>query len=119
MASKRKPYVREMDANWWKDHPFYRFYMIREGTALFAIWVSLLLMCGMADAGGILSVLSNPLIILINLVAFAAALLHAKTWFDLAPKAMNLTEAQNRLVIGGLWALTLAVSLIVLLVAFA
>lgn len=119
MASKRKPYVREMNAGWWTSHPYYRFYMIREGTAFFAIWVSLLLTCGMANPGGIIRVLSNPLVILINIAALAASLLHTKTWFELAPKAMNLTEQQNGMVVKGLWGVTLIASAVVLLVACA
>ena len=33
MTTKRKPYVRPMTSTWWKKLPFYRFYMLREGTA--------------------------------------------------------------------------------------
>jgi fumarate reductase subunit C len=108
-----------MSGTWWKDHPYYRFYMMREGTAVFAIWVSLLLICGMAFPDGIIRVLSNPLIILVNIAALAASLLHTKTWFDLAPKAVNLTEKQNAMLIKGLWGITIIASAIVLLVAFA
>lgn len=32
MTTKRKPYVRPMTSTWWKKLPFYRFYMLREGT---------------------------------------------------------------------------------------
>ena len=32
--SNRKPYVREVKRTWWKNHPFYRFYMLREATVL-------------------------------------------------------------------------------------
>ena len=119
MASKRKPYIRQMTSMWWKDHPYYRFYMIREGTSVFAIWVSLLLLCGMACPDGIIRVLSNPLVIFINMIALAAALLHTKTWFELAPKAVNLTEKQSGMLLKGLWGITLIASAIVLLVAFA
>ena len=118
MASKRKPYIRQMTGSWWKGHPYYRFYMMREGTAVFAIWASLLLLCGMASPDGIIRVLSNPLIIFINVVALAAALFHSKTWFELAPKAVNLTEKQSGMVVKGLWSVTLIASAIVLLVAF-
>ena len=34
MTTKRKPYVRPMTSTWWKKLPFYRFYMLREGTAV-------------------------------------------------------------------------------------
>ena len=38
--SNRKPYVREVKRTWWKNHPFYRFYMLREATVLPLIPVS-------------------------------------------------------------------------------
>ena len=41
MTTKRKPYVRPMTSTWWKKLPFYRFYMLREGTAVPAVWFSI------------------------------------------------------------------------------
>lgn len=121
MASKRKPYVREMDAGWWRKHPFYRFYMLRESTSIFAVWVSLLLICGLAhsDLQSYFKLLANPVVVFLNIVAFLAALLHTKTWFDLAPKAVNGTEKQTAMLKTALWVITGAASLAVLLVAFA
>lgn len=46
MTTKRKAYVRPMPSTWWKKLPFYRFYMLREGTAVPAVWFSLELMYG-------------------------------------------------------------------------
>ena len=37
MTTKRKPYVRPMTSTWWKKLPFYRFYMLREGTELLVV----------------------------------------------------------------------------------
>ena len=34
MTTKRKAYVRPVPSTWWKNLPFYRFYMLREGTAV-------------------------------------------------------------------------------------
>ncbi|MGL5770294.1 MAG: fumarate reductase subunit FrdC, partial [Plesiomonas shigelloides] len=45
--SKRKPYVREMKANWWQKLGFYKFYMIREGSAVPTVWFGLVLLYGM------------------------------------------------------------------------
>ncbi len=39
MTTKRKAYVRPMTSTWWKKLPFYRFYMLREGTAVPAVWL--------------------------------------------------------------------------------
>ncbi|MDK7106926.1 fumarate reductase subunit C, partial [Enterobacter hormaechei] len=46
MTTKRKAYVRPMPSTWWKKLPFYRFYMLREGTAVPAVWFSLELLYG-------------------------------------------------------------------------
>lgn len=46
MTTKRKAYVRPVPSTWWKNLPFYRFYMLREGTAVPAVWFSLELMYG-------------------------------------------------------------------------
>ena len=47
MTTKRKPYVRPMTSTWRKKLPFYRFYMLREGTAVPAVWFSLELIFGL------------------------------------------------------------------------
>ncbi len=96
MTTKRKPYVRPMTSTWWKKLPFYRFYMLREGTAVPAVWFSIELIFGLfalkmaRSLGGIRRLLQNPVIVIINLITLAAALLHTKTWFELAPKAANI-----------------------------
>jgi len=51
----------------------------------------------------------------------AAALLHTKTWFELAPKAANIIVKNEKLgpepIIKGLWAVTAVVTVVVLGVA--
>lgn len=97
MTTKRKPYVRPMTSTWWKKLPFYRFYMLREGTAVPAVWFSIELIFGLFALkngpeawAGFVDFLQNPVIMIINLITLAAALLHTKTWFELAPKAANI-----------------------------
>lgn len=119
MASKRKPYVRQMDSGWWKKNPFYRFYMLREGTSVFAVWVSLVLIYFLVDPAGFFGFISNPVIIVINIVALLASLLHTKTWFELAPKAVNVSEKQNAMMVKGLWGITAVATAIILLLVFA
>lgn len=128
MTTKRKAYVRPMPSTWWKSLPFYRFYMLREGTALPAVWFSIILICGLfslkhgpeswADFVGFLQ---NPIVVILNLIALAAALLHTKTWFELAPKASNIIIKDEKLkpepVIRGLWVVTGLVTVIILFVA--
>lgn len=122
MTTKRKPYLRDVTPNWWQRLGFYRFYMLREGTALPAVWFSLLLLHGLyqlkaGPAGweAFVHLLQNPVVLLLNLIALAAALLHSKTWFDLAPKAAILIVKGEKLgpapVVRLLWAVMIVVSL--------
>lgn len=60
-------------------------YMLREGTAVPAVWFSIELIFGLfalkngQALGGIRRLLQNPVIVIINLITLAAALLHTKT----------------------------------------
>lgn len=66
MTTKRKPYVRPMTSTWWKKLPFYRFYMLREGTAVPAVWFSIELIFGLfalkngGKLGGIRRLFTKP-----------------------------------------------------------
>lgn len=124
----RKPYVRAMTPSWWQKLGFYRFYMLREGTSVPAVWFSIVLLYGVfALKGGadnwanFVGFLQNPLVLLIHVVTLLAAILHTKTWFDLAPKAANIVINSERMgpipIVIGLWAVTLVVSVIILAVA--
>lgn len=128
MTTKRKPYVRPMTSMWWKKLPFYRFYMVREGTAVPAVWFSIILLCGLFSLkhgpeswANFVGFLQNPVVLIINLIALAAALLHTKTWFELAPKAANVIVKGEKMgpepVIKGLWGVTILVTVIILFVA--
>lgn len=128
MTTKRKPYVRPMPSTWWKSLPFYRFYMLREGTALPAVWFSIILICGLFSLKhgpesweGFVAFLRNPIVVILNLIALAAALLHTKTWFELAPKASNIIIKSEKLkpepVIRGLWVVTVLATVVILFVA--
>lgn len=128
MKTQRKPYVRAMTPSWWQKLGFYRFYMLREGTSVLAVWFSIVLLYGVfALKGGadnwanFVGFLQNPLVLLIHVVALLAAILHTKTWFDLAPKAANIVINSERMgpmsIVIGLWAVTLVVSVIILAVA--
>ena len=128
MTTKRKAWVRPVPSSWWKTLPFYRFYMLREGTAVPAVWFSLELIYGLfalkngpESWSGFVTFLQNPVVLLLNLVALAAALLHTKTWFDLAPKASLIIIKDEKLgpepVVRGLWIVTAIVTLAVLFIA--
>lgn len=96
--------MRTMTPTWWQKLGFYRFYMLRKSTPLLAVWFSIVLLYGMlalkAGAEGwasFVGFLQNPLGLLINIVALLAAVLHAKTWFDLAPKAANIVVNSEKM----------------------
>ena len=59
--------------------------------------------------------------VILNLIALAAALLHTKTWFELAPKASNIIIKSEKLkpepVIRGLWVVTALATVVILFVA--
>jgi fumarate reductase subunit C len=128
MTTKRKPYVREMKSNWWKNLGFYRFYILRESTAIPQVWFSILLLAGVFSlASGseswesFVTFLGNPLVLVLNVFTLAATLLHTKTWFELAPKAANIVVNSKKLaespVIKGLWGLTIVVTAVIFAIA--
>lgn len=128
MLSKRKPYRAPVSANWWRQLGFYRFYMLREGTAIPALWFSLELLFGLyalkdgpESWQSFVGFLQHPIVLLLNLATLAAALLHSKTWFELAPKAAIIMVKNEKLkpqpIIIVLWIVTLIVTLVVLWLA--
>lgn len=125
MISKRRPYSRPMEANWWRKSRFYRFYMLREATALPAIWFSIELIAGVFSLrhgpeswAGFVAFLQHPVVLLLNIVTLAAALLHTKTWFELAPKASIIIIGDKKLppgpIVKGLWCVMVLVSAAIL-----
>ncbi len=125
MTTKRKPYVRPMTSTGGKIAVL-SLYMLREGTAVPAVWFSIELIFGLfalkngPKLGGIRRLLQNPVIVIINLITLAAALLHTKTWFELAPKAANIivkTKNGTRANYKSLWAVTVVATIVILFVA--
>ncbi|AMO50921.1 fumarate reductase subunit C [Kosakonia oryzendophytica] len=128
MTTKRKAWVRPVPASWWKQLPFYRFYMLREGTAVPAVWFSIVLIYGLfalkhgpESWTGFVGFLQNPIVVVLNLISLAAALLHTKTWFELAPKATIIIVKDEKMgpepVLKTLWAVTAVVTVVILFVA--
>ncbi|WP_434778729.1 fumarate reductase subunit FrdC [Neisseria sp. Ec49-e6-T10] len=129
MQTKRKPFKKELTASWWQKNPFFRFYMLREGTAVFTLWFSLVLIYGVFCLGqgveawaGFIGFLKKPFILVLNIISLLAALLHTKTWFELAPKAKMIIVRGQKLPdiipVSILWGATLAVSIILLFLIF-
>lgn len=113
-------YRRPVSALWWLKRPSYAFFMLRELSCVSVAWfVVYLLMLVHATAAGpdayqrFLAWSSQPLVVGINLVAFAFLLLHSVTWFNLTPKALVVRVGGRPVpaaaVVGGhylLWAAT-------------
>jgi len=89
---------------WWLHRRSYLVFVLRELSSVFVAWfvVYLLLLVGAVHAGNdpyqlFLRTTSSPGIIGLNIVALAFVLLHAITWFNLAPKAMVIRMRGRRL----------------------
>ena len=144
VKSFRKPYnppVKNM--TWWLENSFYTKYMIREGTAVLALFAVLeivfgIFMLALCDIGPIptlsgiapyawylQSFLGNPIIIALNVVVLVSQLYHAVTWFALMPAAVrvfmnkNSTELLPRwIVTASLYAALIGATVVILGVAF-
>ncbi|EKO3413365.1 fumarate reductase subunit FrdC [Vibrio fluvialis] len=125
--SNRKPYVREVKRTWWKDHPFYRFYMVREATVLPLILFTLFLTVGLGTLvkgpeawDSWLAFMANPIVIAINIVALAGSLFHAQTFFSMMPQVvpirLNGKLLDKKIIVLTQWAAVAFISLIVLFV---
>ena len=129
MSSKRKPYVAPVTSSWWNKRGFYRFYMLREATAIPTVWFSCVLLYGLwafgqkgsGSAENFIHFLQHPLVLGLNILTLVATLLHTVTWFNLAPKASNVVIKDEKLSpviqIVALWIVFLIASITILLLA--
>ena len=91
--SARNTYVRPM-TGWYRRHPRFIAYVLREGTSVFVALYAVILLWGLtALADGPeawahwLNALASPQSVLVHLMILAAAVYHTITWFRVAPKA--------------------------------
>lgn len=125
VASKRKKYVREVKPTWWKKLDFYKFYVLRESTAVPTIWFCLVLFYGLICLGNdtfattFVGFLQNPLVVILNIITLGAVLLNSFTFFGMAPQMMNVIVKNERidikLVSRIFWGITAVVSLLALI----
>ena len=130
--SKRKKYVRPVSATWWNKVDFYKFYMVREATSIFAVWFCLVLLYGIICLAGnpekgagladFVAFLRNPVVVILNAITLAATLYHTVTYFIMTPKVMNIIVKNERLphkvMRSALWAVTALVSVIALVLVY-
>ncbi len=115
---------------WWARRRSYFLFAVRELSSLFVAWtVVWLLLLGHAVTSGVaayqrfVEASARPWLIAVNLVALAFLVLHAVTWFRLAPQAMAVRLGGRRvppaLVAAGHYAAWVAVSAVVAWVVLA
>lgn len=125
VVSKRKKYVREITPTWWKRLDFYKFYVLRESTAVPTIWFCLVLFYGLACLGNgtfessFVHFLQNPLVVILNIITLGAVLLNSFTFFGMAPQMVNIIIKNERidvkLVSRIFWGITAFVSVLALI----
>ena len=88
-------YRQPVSLFWWTRRRSYLLFVLRELSSVAVAWfvVHFLLLVTAVHSGPaayqeFLDWSASPLILLLNLVALAFVLLHAVTWFNLAPKAL-------------------------------
>jgi fumarate reductase subunit C len=117
-------YRPRMSTYWWLERRSYLAFILRELSSVFVAWsiVFLLLLVRAVSQGeeeyrSFLSWAANPLVLLVNLVTLAFVVLHAVTWFNLAPAAIVVRMRGRRvppvLIAGGNFALWALVSVFV------
>jgi fumarate reductase subunit C len=116
---------------WWVHRRSYLLFVLRELSSVFVAWfvVFLLLLVGAVHRGpeayqAFLGWSATPWVLALNVVALAFVLLHAVTWFNLAPKALVVrvhgAQVPPRAVAAGhfgAWLVVSAVVAVILVVA--
>lgn len=109
---------------WWVHRRSYLLFVLRELSSVFVAWfvVYLLLLVHATSAGQdsyarFLVWSANPVVVAVNAVAFIFLLLHAVTWFGLAPRAIvphiRGRRVPARAVLAGHYAAWLVVSAVI------
>ena len=97
--TKSKEYIRPMPANWWLTKRTYLLFMIRELTSVFvAAYAVFLLVLAMRrnDPEAFASLLSNPLLIALQVICLPMVVFHTITWLNLTPKVLVVWRGEDR-----------------------
>lgn len=122
----RKPYVRPIHRTWWAETSRFSFYMVRELTIIPLILFTLNLLVGLysmtsgKDAWeSWVAFSASPVVLVVNLLALAGALYHAKTFFSMMPQVMPIKIGQKTvskgIIVTVQWLIVLAFSAAVML----
>jgi fumarate reductase subunit C len=108
-------YRRSVSTFWWLRRRSYFFFVLRELSSVFVAWfvVYLLLLVQAISSGAaayqdFLAWSAGGWVLVLNVVALLFVLLHAVTWFALAPRAMVVRPVPPGAVLAAhyvLWAL--------------
>ena len=123
-AARAGPYRPRTHLLWWVHRRSYVLFVLRELSCVFVAWfVGYLVLLVAAVHGGsdsyerFLEWSSRPWMVALNVVAVAFVVLHAVTWFTLAPTAMVVRvrgrRLPSRVVAGGHFAAWVVVSAVV------
>jgi fumarate reductase subunit C len=121
---RARTYQPRISRLWWVRRPSYLLFALRELSSLFVAWfvVYLLLLVAAVHGGSdsyhaFLEWGSSPWLLVVNVVALAFVVLHAITWFNLAPQAMVIRlrgrRVPSRMVAAGHFAAWVVVSAVV------
>src|ERR1700752_4425119 len=87
-------YQRKIGVFWWLRKRSYFVFVMRELSSIFVAWFVVLLLLFISAVGSgeqayedFLDWVSHPVVVALNVVAFAFLALHTVTWFSLTPKA--------------------------------
>ena len=111
---------------WWLGRWSYFLFILRELSSLAVAWfvvflLALVIAVGRGDGAyqEFLAWSRQPLVLLLNIVGFLFLVLHAITWFNLAPQAMVVHLGRKRvpgiLIAGSNYAALVAVSAVILI----
>jgi fumarate reductase subunit C len=97
-----------MSTYWWLKKRAYLLFILRELSSVFVAWfvVFLLMLVAAVSAGEegyqrFLAWAARPAVVAVNVVSLCFVVLHAVTWFNLAPQAMALRVRGKR--VPGVW----------------
>ena len=96
-------YRPQVSTYWWLGKWAYVKFILRELTSVAVAWTVALILLQIFELtrsevhyARFENLMSSPLMIAVNIVAFAFLLLHSITWFNLAPKAMAVRVGGKR-----------------------
>lgn len=77
---------------------------------------------GLEGLGSFIHFLQNPIVVVLNIVALGASILHTITYYVMTPKVLNIIVKNERInpkvITLGLWAVTAVVSLVILVLMY-